>query len=361
MARIITRTRLLLLLLAVCVAACPFVPPLRNLVARWYDFHPEGRDVTPQLPSVVVASGEVDVQGGILPLSAGQPGLVKQFHVNAGQAVTKGALLVSLDPRQSADQVAQARARQRGATLHLAQAKAKVAEHDLNVRLAQEACKEAQARVESQESQVRRLSDLAENKLANPLELEAARAMLRGFQSAHRAAELHKELVDLEKPEFEVELAQADLDVAQAALDSALAQQEGTLLKAPEDGVVLRVLVQPGRPLQSAETAVWFQPNRPWVVRCDIDQQFIYRVAERMPCDICEDRGEAVLCRGRVEAVGVWVAARRVALLDESTTRRDARTVECVVALSGTPANLRIGQRVRVIIHTDPTGRRKDE
>jgi multidrug resistance efflux pump len=309
----------------------------------------------------VVSSGEVDVQGGILPLSAGQPGVVKQVHVNAGQAVTKCAPLVSLDPRQSADQVAQARARQRGAALHLAQAKAKVAEHDLKVRLAQEACKEAQARVESQEFQVRRLSDLAEQKLVNPLESGAARATLRGFQSARRAAQLRKELVDLENPELEVQLARADLDVAQAALDSALAQQEGTLLKAPEDGVVLRILVQPGRALQSAETAVWFQPNRPWVVRCDIDQQFINRVAEQMPCDICEDRGEAILCRGRVEAVGVWVAARRVALLDESTTRRDARTVECVVALSGTPANLRISQRVRVIIHTDPIGRRKDE
>jgi multidrug resistance efflux pump len=331
------------------------------LVAHWFDVHPEGKDVTPLPPSIVVASGEIDVQGGILPLSAGQPGVVKQVHVNGGQAVTKCALLVSLDPRQSADQVAQARARQRGAALHVAQARAKVAEHDLKVRLAQEACKQAQARVESQEFQVRRLSDLAENKQANPLELEAARATLRGLQSAQRAVQLRKELVDLENPEIEVQLAQADLDVAQAALDSALAQQEGTLLKAPEDGVVLRTLVQSGRPLQSAETAVWFQPNRPWVVRCDIDQQYINQVAEQMPCDICEDRGETILCPGRVEAVGVWVAARRVALLDESTTRRDARTVECVVALSGTQANLRIGQRVRVIIHTDPERRRKEE
>jgi multidrug resistance efflux pump len=361
MARIFSRTRLLLLLMAVCVAACLLVLPLRNLVARWFDFHLAGKDATPLPPSVVVASGEVDVQGGILPLSTGQAGVVKQVHVNAGQAVTKCALLASLDPRQSADQVAQARARQRGATLHLAQAKAKVAEHDLNVRLAQEACKQAQARVESQEFDVRRLSELVEKKQTNPLELEAARATLRGFQAAHRAAQFRKELVDLENPELEVQLAQADLDAAQAALDSALAQQDGTLLKAPEDGVVLRVLVQPGRPLQSAEPAVWFQPNRPWVVRCDIDQQFINQVAEQMPCDICEDRGEAILGRGRVEAVGVWVAARRVALLDESTTRRDARTVECVVALSGTPANLRIGQRVRVIIHTDPEGRRKEE
>jgi multidrug resistance efflux pump len=287
--------------------------------------------------------------------------VVKQVHVKAGQVVNKCALLVSLDPRQSADQVSQARARQRAATLHLAQAKAKVPEHDLKVRLAQEACKEAQARVEIQEFQVRRLSNLAEQKLTDPTELEVARATLRGFQSAHRAAQLRKDQVDLENPELDVQLAQADLDVAQAALDSALAQQEGTLLKAPEDGVVLRVLVQPGRLLQGAEIAVSFQPKRPWVVRCDVDQQFINRVAEQMPCDICEDRGEAILCRGEVETVGVWVAAQHVALLDESTTRRDARTVECVIALSGKPANLRISQRVRVIIHTDPLGSRKDE
>jgi multidrug resistance efflux pump len=352
MARIFTHVLLLLLLLAGCVAACLLVPPLRNLVAR-FGFYTEGKDVTPLLPSIVVASGEVDVQGGILPLSVGQPGVVKEVAVKAGQPVTKGALLLSLDPRQNDGQVAQARARHRAATLHLAQAKAKIAEHDLKVRLVEEAGKEAQARVESQEIRVRHLSELVEKKLVNPSELQSALATQRGFQSAHRAEQLRKQQVDLEKPELEVQLAQADLDVAQASLDSALAQQEGTLLKAPSDGVVLRVLVQPGRLLQSPDTAVWFQPDRPWVVRCDIDQQFINRVAEQMPCDICEDRGEAILCRGRVEAVGGWVAARRVALLDESTTRRDARTVECVVALSGTPANLRIGQRVRIIIHTD--------
>jgi hypothetical protein len=53
------------------------------------------------------------------------------------------------------------------------------------------------------------------------------------------------------------------------------------------------------------------------------------------------------------------VGAGRGAVLVVSTPRRDARTVECVVALSGTSANLRIGQRVRVIIHTDPY--RKEE
>jgi multidrug resistance efflux pump len=324
------------------------------LVAPWLGFHPEGKDVTPLEPSIVVASGEVDVQGGILPLSASQPGVVKQVAVKAGQAVAKGALLVSLDPRQSANQVAQARARQRGATLRLAQAKTKVAEHGLKVRLVQEAGKEAQARAESQEIRVRRLGVLVKQNLLNSSELQAALATLKGLQAAHRAEQLRKEQVDLDNPKIDVQLAQADLDAAQAALDSALAQQEGTVLKAPSDGVVLRVLVQPGRLLQSAETAVWFQPDRPWVVRCDVDQQFINRVAEQMPCDICEDRGEAIFCRGRVEAVGVWVAARRP-VFDEPTTRRDARTVECVVALSGTPAKLRIGQRVRVIIHTDPS------
>ena len=123
MAGIFTRFRLVLLLLAICVAVCSLVPPIRNAVTPWFAFSPEGKDVTAHLPAIVVASGEVDVQGGILPISASQPGMVEHVAVNAGQTVTKGTLLVSLDPRQSASQVAQARARHRGATLHVASSK----------------------------------------------------------------------------------------------------------------------------------------------------------------------------------------------------------------------------------------------
>jgi multidrug resistance efflux pump len=355
MARISWRFRLLLLLalLAAGLAACLLVPPVRSTVAAWLGFRSQGQDTAGGEQSIVVATGEVDVEGGILPLSPSQSGVVEQVPVKGGEAVAKGALLVSVDPRQSADQVAQTEARRRSAAIRLEQARAKAAEHDLRVRLAQEAVKEAQARVEAQQVRVRQLSELAERNLVAPSDLESAAATLQALRAALGAEQLRKEQVEREKPEQGVQLAQADLDAAAAALDSARVQQEGTMLKAPTDGVVLRVLIQPGRLLRTADTAIWFRPDRPWVVRCDIDQQFINRVAAKMPCDVCEDRGEAILARGTVERIGIWVAARRPAL-DEATTRRDARTVECVVALSRPPTNLRVGQRVRVIIHTGP-------
>ena len=166
--------------------------------------------------------------------------------------------------------------------------------------------------------------------------MQSALATLRGFQFARRAEELRKEQVALENPEHDVQLAQADLEVAEAALDIALAQQEGTVLKAPSDGVVLRVLVQPGRLLQSPDIAVWFKPDRPWIVRCDIDQQFINRVTEQMPCDICEDRGEgnplsrqgrSRRCMGRVAACssrGIHDTPRRPDRRMHGGTFRDA-------------------------------------
>ena len=52
---------------------------------------------------------------------------------------------------------------------------------------------------------------------------------------------------------------------------------------------------------------------------------------------------------GTVLRVGNWVARKRTVLLDPGEVN-DVRTVECVIALDGSPDGLLVGQRMRVRI-----------
>jgi multidrug resistance efflux pump len=305
-----------------------------------------------RVPPFVVASGEVDVLGGILPLSPAQMGIVIATPVKEGEAVKKGSPLVCLDARQSAGQVAQAKSHLASAVVRRGQALRATIESALKEKLTEQAVKEAQAQVDAQRLRWDRLADLAEKKVGTPQDAQAAKIQLEAFQAALRIQQLRAEQLQLEKPDEIVRLADADLKAAEAALSMAEAQHEMATLLAPTDGVILRMLVKPGQVFSFAgrEPAVWFRPNLPWVVRCEVDQQYIGFVADGMPCEIFEDRGEQRLAAGVVQSRAEWVTAQRTTV-DETSPRRHGRTVECVVALTGEPTNLRIGQRVRVVIH----------
>jgi multidrug resistance efflux pump len=346
---------LLLGMLLIGLAVYFFLPQVKAQVAAWLGASTSEQN-SPSTSSspVVVASGEVDVEGGLLSLTFPQAGIVREVSAKEGQPVRAGDSLASLDARQLADQVVQAQARLRSSTIRLQQARRAVAEHALKVKLAAEAIKEAQARVEAQEAREVQVNQLVEKDLASPSEVRSARAQLNALRAALRIAELHNQQLGLERPEEAVQLAEAEQQVASAALDIAKDQEQGGTLRAPSNGVVLRILVQPGRTLSDRETAVWFLPDRPWIVRCEIDQQYISRVAKGMSCDIKDDRSGSLLAQGTVDRCADWVAPRRSVVTDESTPRRDARTVECLVAVSGSSSNLRVGQRVRVIVKTQP-------
>jgi membrane fusion protein (multidrug efflux system) len=309
-----------------------------------------------QAPPLVVATGEIDAEGGILPLSPAQAGIVRATPAREGQMVPKGATLVCLDARQDAGLVAQSRARVATATLRRDQARRAAREHALKVRLAEQAVKEATAQLDAQQVRANWLADLASKNVGSAQESKGASAQLEVFRAALEAQKLRVELVQLERPEETVQLAEIELEASEAALSTALAKQEGATLVAPVDGMVLRVLVQPGQmfSLAGREPAVWFRPKRPWVVRCEIDQQFITRVKEGMACEIFDDRTEQWIARGAVERRAEWVAPRRSIISDDAALRRDTRTVECVVGLQEEPTELRTGQRVRVQINTGP-------
>jgi HlyD family secretion protein len=126
---------------------------------------------------------------------------------------------------------------------------------------------------------------------------------------------------------------------------------EDCSVKAPRRGTVLRVLVGPGDVLAASgkQPAVQFAIEGPQVVRADVEQEFIGRVAVGLTAHVSDETNSNVIWRGQVERVSNWITQRR-SIMQEPFQFNDVRTVETLIALDPSQPPLRIGQRVRIRI-----------
>jgi multidrug resistance efflux pump len=279
---------------------------------------------------------------------------VQEILVEEGQQVRQNAPLLRLRGRAAEIQVTQAEANLRQAQTRLDQAGQSHTDHQYQLEQVGQAIVIAKSRVDAQQQEVDRITKLYEGKLLSKEEYEGARILLHGLQAALQIERTKEKQLKLQDPAHTVSLAEANLAAARAGLALAQEHLAEHTLTAPMDGVVLRILVTPGTVLgiHPTEPAVWFRPDRPWIVRCEIEQEFIRRITPGMRCDIYEDRLDQPQWKGTVRRCSDWVAPRRYRTNDPRQ-RRDVHTMECIIDVEGKP-NLLIGQRVRVAIRSGP-------
>lgn len=123
-------------------------------------------------------------------------------------------------------------------------------------------------------------------------------------------------------------------------------------LRAPEAGTILRIFLSPGELLTSPpkKMAVQFCPNKPRIIRAEVDQAFASRMAVGLLAVVEDDGTSGPVWHGHVMRISDWYAQRRQ-VADEQIQLNDVRTLECLVALDPDQRPLRIGQRGRVIIN----------
>jgi HlyD family secretion protein len=300
----------------------------------------------------VYCTGRVDAAGQVTGLVPVQPGRVVAVHVAEGATVAAGQPLVQLD-----DTAARARLVQAQATRDATQVELDAALRDKgrwpNQVAAREAIlKAAAARVEAAR---KLLQQRKEQKQVAPLgkpELESMEAQVRELEQMEASQRL--EMDDLKKldPELKVRSVRAKLKAAEADCDLAEKAVADCVLIAPGPGTVLRLQAARGALLAPAATipAVVFAPAGPLVVRAEVDQESLGRVAVGMPAEVQdENRPNGPVWRGRVKQIARWVAQRRNHVLEPGELN-DVRTVECVIELDPPAEGLWIGQRMRVRI-----------
>ena len=303
----------------------------------------------------VVGFGHVDVDGGTIALTSAIPGRVAEVFAKEGVHVSAEEPLFRLHADQAHAQLAEAEAMLAQARVRRTQADRSARNHEITRQLQVQMIESAQLRLEAQQREVDQLTKLADSSVVPSEKLNAAKDLVAQLRSSVAAETIKLSQLDLDVPKEAVELAEAGLRLAEAKLEEAKTNLDQHTVKAPCDGIALRVNLATGQmtgPMAGAP-AVWFAPDKARIIRCEIDQAFASRVAIGMHADVYDDLMEGAHWEGTVTRCGEWIAQRR-SLLDEPFQKNDVRTLECIIELTPGQPELRIGQRMRVVLSSAP-------
>jgi multidrug resistance efflux pump len=303
-----------------------------------------------------VLYGYVDVESGVTPLYSLQPGRVVEVPAKENAKVEKDQVLVRVDDRLARRQLAEAKADLAAAEAQLAQAKKIPEQHALKVKQQESAIKTLQAKLEAGRLEAQDKQKRADSKVGgiNDLQAKAFAREVESLVPTIQAEQDKLEELKLVDPEMQVRRAQAEVDARKAKADQAQLAVDECVVKAPEAGYVLQVLVSPGTVLttQPTQPAVQFWPaSKKRIVRAEVEQEFAGRVRNGQAVTVEEESGRNNRWDGKVERLAKWYTQRRVG---QSDTMRignsDVHVLECIVELAVDPASEapRIGQRVRV-------------
>jgi multidrug resistance efflux pump len=182
--------------------------------------------------------------------------------------------------------------------------------------------------------------------------VDAADALVRRLETAVKVEEKKLEEMDMLDAQDKIRLAKEAVEAKKAKLAQAQYAVDHCVLRAPVEGMVLRVQVNKGEVLsaQPKQPVILFRPKgAELIVRAEIEQEFAGRVAVGKTAVIEDDTRAGHRWRGKVIRMSDWYTHRRSIIL-EPLHYNDVRTLECMVAVEPAKQQLRIGQRVRVII-----------
>jgi multidrug resistance efflux pump len=170
-------------------------------------------------------------------------------------------------------------------------------------------------------------------------------------RTALEADQLKRKNLDAEHPEEAARLAEIALENAQTRLTQAVRQLDQFTLRARLPGRVLKVFVGLGESFGPAarEPAILFCPDKPLVVRCEIEQEFAGQVRVGSRAAVLDDVSGERIGEAVVERCSSVFTHRRQPV-DDARLHNDFRTMECVLKLLSGAERVRIGQHVRVVI-----------
>jgi HlyD family secretion protein len=258
-------------------------------------------------PYATIASGKVDIEGGIIAVAARTSGTVREVLVQEGDAVRRDQVLARLDDR----------------------------EQQLALQTARAA--EGQAR-----SQVALLT----------VYLQAAERELTRLQSLVARGLVARQPVD--QAADNVASARAQLDAQRAAIATATAQvavaeygQDLTVIRAPLDGRIIRRYANPGAGASTLNVSNMFdlEPEVAHIVRAELDENSIPQVSVGQAVEIAAETDTNMHSTGKVLRIARAFGERKLKS-DSAGEATDERVVEVVV--SAGDAKYLIGQRVLV-------------
>jgi multidrug efflux pump subunit AcrA (membrane-fusion protein) len=215
------------LLFAACSGPAPSVAPVKPVRAEVISLQNES------VPAMLEAPGSVQPRDRIV-LSSQINGFVREVRVRAGDTVTAGQLLVTLDARDADSQKEAAQA-------SIQEAQAALAEARKGTEIARSMRTAAKASADLANGTYARYQKLAESRSVSPQELDEMRARRDGAAADLAAKEAMVAAAEDRIPQIEARIAQAS---AQSRRADVLVGW--TVVKAPSAGRIVERSVDPG-------------------------------------------------------------------------------------------------------------------
>ncbi len=301
-------------------------------------------------PQRAVSFGHVDVDGGLISLCPLQPGRVTEVLVREDESVQAGAILFRLEDRPAKFLVDQAQADVKAAQAQLAEARKAPHQHQSKIAQQKQVIEAMRHELESARHVLAHKRDLLQKKLAqSEEEIAAADEQVKKLESAEKAEQEKLRELELLDPNTKISQAEADVAAKESKVEQARFALEECSLRAPSAGKILRIFVNPGDVLgsNSRQPAIQFCPDKPRIVRAEVEQEFAGRVTKGQAALVHDDSSAGPGWKGKVTRVSDWYTARR-SILQEPLQFNDVRTLECIVELDPGQQAPKIGQRVRV-------------
>lgn len=254
-----------------------------------------------------IASGKVDVEGGLVDIAARAPGIVTEVYVQEGDEVVKDQVLAKQD-----DEDALLSRNRTSAQLRQSEAQIPILEVQLEGAVREE----------------NRLKRLIDNSAVSQQAYE---------QAVDRTRQL----------EAQLEAQKASVQLARAQLAQANYQLELYIVRAPTDGKIVRRYANPGSGASTLQVTPMFQlqPDAQRIVRAEVAEQSIGAVRRGQKVEIVPEADQSQSFDGTVMRIADVMGARRLRS-DDPSQRADERVVEVVV--DATEAPVLVGQRVFV-------------
>lgn len=334
----------------------------------------------PVLPTTEVRSTDAFIHGGVAEVGARFDGRVAQLHVDPGDRVSIGDLLVDLEKNHLEAELAAARA---GLALAEAETRALRTEIALDARRDEERRKQAEAELKSIDAELAaaraslvaaerefdRFRELADDGVASTARLDTARedrqvarAIVNELMADRRAVRASIELAGIAQARRDVRT--AELAAAESALEEArgrVAEVEADLastrITAQHDGVVNDIRVRTGGTVRPGDPILSYWIRDQLWIHTWVSEGAVTRIKPGMPARIVIDAFDPdVSFRGTVVDVLVSPDGREQTLPGRPVSPllpdRTRFAVRILPEKESWPAELLPGMSARVAIET---------
>ncbi len=269
----------------------------------------------PKIPFATTARGIVEVEGGIVNVSANRSGTFKQVLVNEGDAVKAGQLLAIQEDRDERIQV-------RSAEIAIEKALIATKQNELDITIKER---------ELQRAKLQRDQDAISQQ-----------------QYDNRSDALKRSRLSMDSNKISLESLHTNLETAQFNL----AQKR---LTSPVDGRILEAAVNAGSGVSTVNVSIAFKiiPDAPKRVRINLNEANIDKVFIGQEVKLARISDRSVSYMGHVSHIAeVFSAANK-----PGTTRSGSNTIEVLIKADELP--FRLGQSV--LAQFMKTAERNDE